>query len=99
MSNRGGKREGAGRKPGSSNKKSAEIAERLEELGCDPIEGMARIAKEAEDEGDMALAGNMFKELAQYVAAKRKAVEVTGADGNPFETNVNVTFKPVGKKD
>ena len=95
----GGKREGAGRKPGSSNKKSAEISERLEELGCDPIEGMARIAIGAEADGDKALAGNMYKELAQYVASKRKSVELTGADGNPFETNVNVTFKPVGKKD
>ena len=99
MSAHGGKREGAGRKKGQGNKQSVEIAERLEQMGCDPIEGMARIAQEAEHEGDKALAGNMFKELAQYVAPKRKAVEVTGAGGNPFETNVNVTFKPVGKKD
>lgn len=93
-----GERRG-GRKKGSVNKKSKDVAERLEQLGCDPIEGMFRIAQLAEkglpvlidgmplivtdDKGeqkeitkpDYVLAGNMYKELAQYVAPKRKAIE------------------------
>ena len=77
----GGAREGAGRKKGKPNKKTQEVLDKLAELNCDPIEGMARIAKQAIDEGELQLAGNMYKELAQYVAPKRKAIEHTGKDG------------------
>jgi hypothetical protein len=41
---RGGARPGAGRPKGSVNKRTLAIAERLERLGCDPIESMAKIA-------------------------------------------------------
>ena len=40
---RPGERRG-GRQKGTPNKKTAAIAEKLERLGCDPIEGMAMIA-------------------------------------------------------
>ena len=66
-----------GRK-GVPNKKSVEIADKLAALGCDPLQGMAEIAAIARREGDNALAGQMYKELAQYVAPKRKAIEHTG---------------------
>lgn len=91
-----------GRKAGVPNKRTLEVQEKLEKLGCDPIAGMAQIAAEArgtglmklatarrnpaaEDAGDVAraaftdlqLAGKMYAELAQYVAPKRKAVEVS----------------------
>ena len=36
---------------------------------------MARLAQEAEGEGDKALAGRMYAELANYTAPKRKAIE------------------------
>ncbi len=79
-----GERRG-GRKKGTPNKKSVDVKARLDELGCDPLEGMARIAREALDKGDRALAGQMYKELIQYVAPKRKAVEMTGDAGGPIE--------------
>ena len=50
------------------------VIDRLEALGCDPIEGMARIAMD--EEADLSLRTQMYKELAQYVAPKRKAVEM-----------------------
>ena len=84
----GGKREGAGRKAGTPGKKTLDIAIKLNELGCDPIEGMARIAIQAMEEGDMTLAGNMYKELAQYVAPKRKAIEVTGSGGEQLKVRI-----------
>jgi hypothetical protein len=63
-----------GRPKGSRNKQTLAVADRLEALGCDPIEGMAMIAM---DEGaDLSLRGQMYKELAQYIAPKRKAVEM-----------------------
>jgi len=66
-----------GRKKGTPNKATQTITEKLEALNCDPLEGMAKIAKQAMAEGEMALAGQMFKELAQYVAPKRKSVEMS----------------------
>lgn len=38
------------------------------------------------------LRGKMAAELAQYVAPKRKAVEVTGADGGPVDHRMEVVF-------
>ena len=63
-----------GRSKGSKNKQNQAVIDRLEELGCDPIEGMARIAMD--DRAELSLRAQMFKELAQYVAPKRKAVEM-----------------------
>jgi hypothetical protein len=90
---RGGSKPGerrGGRQKGTPNKKTANVQEKLDKLGCDPIEGMARIAIEAMEIKDYQLAGNMLKELAQYVAPKRKAMEVSGSeDGGP----IRITWK------
>jgi hypothetical protein len=48
-------------------------------MRCDPILGMAAIA--TDEKQDIALRAAMFKELAQYVAPKREAVEISGPDG------------------
>jgi len=79
-----GERRG-GRKKGTPNKKSQDVQAMLDKMGCNPLEGMAQIAQEALEEGDRTLAGQMYKELAQYVAPKRKAVEMTGDAGGPIE--------------
>jgi hypothetical protein len=57
----------------------------LERIGCDPIEGMARVAmNDAEAlglaEGEtiaVALRARMFEALASFVAPKRRATELT----------------------
>ena len=46
---------------------------------CDPLEAIILIGKEAWSQGDLKLAGNMFRELAQYVAPKRRSIEIRGA--------------------
>ena len=66
-----------GRSKGTPNKRTQDVIEKLESLDCDPIEGMARIALQAEKDGDKNLAATMYKELAPYVAPKRKAIEQT----------------------
>lgn len=88
---------------GKSGKRTPDVLAKFEEMGCDPLEGMMRIAKECEDGfeerlaliaettdqiesaklasamlKDVALAGKMYSELAQYYAPKRKAIEVSG---------------------
>lgn len=80
-----GERRG-GRKKGTPNKKNQALADRLKELGCDPIEDMAKVSFEAKANGDWNLLLSASKELAQYVYPKRKAVEVTGEDGGPIKT-------------
>ena len=69
---------------GTPNKKTHELAEKLENLGCDPIEGLARIALAAETAPELKV--RCYAELAQYVHAKRKAVDLgSGKDGEPLK--------------
>jgi hypothetical protein len=63
-----------GRKKGTPNRLTRDVSERLEALGCDPIEGMARIAMNPKTKPE--LRARMFAELAQYVYPKRKATEI-----------------------
>ncbi len=69
------------RPKGAKNKRTQEIQDRLAELDCDPIEGMVQIAKDPTSSQELRL--QAFKELAQYTAPKRKAVDMTASvDGN-----------------
>ncbi len=50
--------------------------DRLAALNCDPLEIMAKIAMD--EANDIKLRASMAKELASYVAPKRRAVEPEG---------------------
>lgn len=69
------------RTKGTPNKRTVEVQERLDALGCDPIEGMALLAMDMANPPE--LRGKMYAELAQYIAPKRKAMEITPADQHP----------------
>lgn len=86
MANMGGARPGAGRPKGQPNKRTKEIQERLEELGCDPIEGMAMIS--ADPTVSQELKFQCYKELAQYVAPKRKAIDMNANMSGEFNIQV-----------
>jgi hypothetical protein len=63
----------------------------LKALCCGPIEGMAAIATDPST--DINLRFQAFKELAQYVYPKKKAVEVAGEDGHlSLEVSATATF-------
>ena len=88
-----GERRG-GQCKGTPNKRTLAGTEKLEALGCDPIEGIARIAM---DETAELSIRQMYKELAQYVAAKRKAMEMQADFGQPYHEAlkaVNARAKP-----
>ena len=68
------RRKTGGRVKGTLNKATQDVQARLKELGCDPIEGMVILATDQSNSPE--LRGRMFSELAQYVAPKRKAVEI-----------------------
>ncbi len=77
---------GSGRKAGTPNKRTRTIEAKLAALGCDPIEAMARLAMDENESSALRFAA--LKELAQYVAPKRKAVEVSSAQ-EPFVVVIN----------
>ena len=82
----GGVRAGAGRPKGSLGTKTKAVQEKLEALDCDPIEALAMIAKDTSNTPELRFQAN--KELAQYIAPKRRAVEMDAlVDGG---LNVNV---------
>lgn len=77
---------GAGRKKGEPGKLARDVQSRLEELGCDPIAGLARIAK-ATEKSEPAVSAHCYKALANKIYPDRKAVEHAGVDGGPIQTH------------
>ena len=77
-----------GRIAGTPNKATQFISEKLANLGCDPIEGMVLIAQDASNAPE--LRARMFAELAQYIAPKRKAVEIDTGDAHHVVFNIGI---------
>jgi hypothetical protein len=75
-----------GRTAGTPNRRTTDLMERLEALGCDPLEGLARIA--ADPTTDTTLRARVFADLLPYLYPKRKALEMTGADGGAVEIDL-----------
>ena len=90
-----------GRKKGTPNKKTLEAQELLAASNFDPIAAMIEISQQAMADKNYLLAGQMAKELAQYVYPKRKAIEhINKEDENPLPTQLIINFtddpKPLG---
>lgn len=66
-----------GRQKNTPNKRTTDIQTMLEALGCNPIMGLANIAEN--ESHDISIRLSAYKELAQYVAPKRKAVELSAS--------------------
>lgn len=66
-----------GRAKGTPNKRTQSVIDKLAKLDFDPLESLARLAIDAKKEGDKQMEFHASKELAQYVAPKRKAMEMT----------------------
>lgn len=72
---RGGKREGAGRKPGAITQKTREIAEKAAVAGITPLDVMLEAMRGAYDAGDLKEAASFAKDAAPYVHAKLANVQ------------------------
>lgn len=70
-----------GRAKGTPNRRTAELAERIDAMDCCPAEGLARIGQAAERDGNLDLARAAYSDLAPYLYARRKAVEHGGGLG------------------
>lgn len=77
-----------GRKTGTPNKRTQDVTALLDRLGCNPIVGMAQIAMDTSFAPE--LRGRMFAELAQYVAPKRKSVEIDGEEKERIVFNIGI---------
>jgi hypothetical protein len=88
----GGARKGAGRKPGSANKKTREIADKAIAEGLTPLEFMLQIMRDEPPETEdarlqlaqQAMRFEAAKAAAPYVHPRLGAVEHTGRDGSPL---------------
>lgn len=89
-----GKKTG-GRQKGTPNKDTKALCDRIAERypGWDPVEAMAEIARDEQNDVMIRLAA--LKEIAQYIHPKRKAIEHTGKDGAPLvPPPINVIRQP-----
>lgn len=77
-----GERRG-GRAPGVPNRRTLELTERLTDLGCDPLEGLAKIA--ADPSTDVVLRARVYADLLPYLYPKRKAIELSMERQNLFD--------------
>lgn len=92
MSARGGKRPGAGRKPGSANVRTREIADRVAAEGKTPLEVMLDIMRRALEGEDDERALEAAKAAAPYVHPRLSSVEASGPNGGPIQSLVEVAF-------
>jgi len=81
---RGGRRDGAGRKPGVANQRTAELVAAVEASGITPLDYMLQVLRD--DGNDRATRLDAAKAAAPYVHAKLANVtaEVSGKDGGPI---------------
>ena len=82
----GGFRSGAGRPKGSLGEKTKAVQAKLDQLGCDPIEALANISMDNSNTPELRFQAN--KELAQYIAPKRKAIEMDANLDGGLKVNV-----------
>jgi hypothetical protein len=76
---RGGKRPGAGRKPGSVNKRLSVLPSKVNILGMSPIDLMKTAAEKLADKGDWAAVAMIGARLAPYVHPKMPTLAQQGA--------------------
>lgn len=93
---RGGKRTGSGRKTGSKNAKTAEIAQKAMEAGLTPLEYMLDLLrKEAPADADAlvkasyaSLRFEAAKAAAPYCHPRLNAIQHQGHDGGPLTVEI-----------
>ena len=74
-------RKTGGRQKGTPNKRTVDLAERLEALDCDPVTELVRLAMDPATKP--AIKARCYIDLLAYLYPKRKAVEVSTSE-NPI---------------
>ena len=82
-----GKKTG-GRVAGTPNKSTQDLRERLDQLGVDPLAGLAAIANDAT--APLELRARVQIELLGYIFPKRKALEVSSTTPPPISIRLGI---------
>ena len=94
--NHGGLRQGAGRRRGSVNTKTRQIAEAIMEQGITPLEVMLEAMRTAYHAGDMINACTFAKAAAPYIHPRLQAIELN--DYSEELAPVNIIVSPADIK-
>lgn len=81
-----------GRVAGTPNKKTQDLQERLQELGVDPVTGLAAIAKDIT--APLELRAKVQMELMAYMYPKRKALDVGSSQQQPVSIRIGLSVPP-----
>ena len=87
---KGGKREGAGRKAGVPNKRTAELLVTVAEQGITPLEYMLQVMRDVSNEPKDRLSASVS--AAPFVHAKLSAIEVSGNKDNPLNASLLIQY-------
>lgn len=77
-----------GRQKGTPNKKTVALTDLLEKISCDPAAKLASLLPKLKPD----MQAKVLLELMEYIYPKRKAVEVSGVDGEAIEINQHSDF-------
>jgi hypothetical protein len=89
---RGGKREGAGRRKGSANKKTQDIANAAAQAGITPLEYMLDILRKEESTSEQKAWA--AEKAAPYMHPRLQTTVLTGKDGGPIKQEHEVIMRP-----
>jgi hypothetical protein len=76
-----------GKRKGSKHKITNDLRALLDEMGCNPIEGLARIAIDPKVKPELRAMCNA--QIAKYIHPQLKAIEVSGKGGGPIKHEHN----------
>ena len=94
---RGGRREGAGRKPGSVSKLEAEARKKAREGGMMPLDYLLAIMRE--DKQDPRSRLDAAKAAAPYCHARLSSTELSGPNGSPVAVQATQKIEISGMSD
>lgn len=82
-----GKKTG-GRAVGTPNKRTQDLMERLDQLGVDPVNGLAAIA--TDESAPLELRARVQMELMAYLYPKRKALDVSSSEQQSISISIGI---------
>ena len=89
-------RKTGGRRAGTPNRITGEIAERLRQLDCDPLAGLVELSRD--ETVDPAVRVRILIELCGYLHAKRRYLEVSFPEPMPPPPTLVVSWLEDGPK-
>lgn len=93
-SNHGGERKGAGRKPGSANVRTREIANKAVESGITPLEYLLQVMRDVSEEPKQRLIA--AQSAAPYIHAKLSSIEMSGPEGGDISIATRIEIVALG---